>query len=112
MSLQAVLWALDGAGPTPAPQKLVLIALADFVNDQDGTCWPSQEVIAQRATMSARTVRRHIGWLDGVGLISVHGDADGSQGCFECQLNCDLAWYGGPEPYPRPASTAGACGDG
>ncbi|MDO4611213.1 helix-turn-helix domain-containing protein, partial [Corynebacterium sp.] len=102
MSLQAMLWALDGAGPIPAPQKLVLIALADFVNDENGSCWPSQEVIAQRATMSARTVRRHISWLEDEGLLEVKRRWRGARQTSNLyRLNIGVRWDG-PASKPTP----------
>ncbi|CED91406.1 helix-turn-helix domain-containing protein [Actinomyces succiniciruminis] len=68
-------WSLRGTGPYP---KLVLAALADQADDE-GYCWPSQSVIAERCEMGERTVRRHIRTLHELGLLtivprsSVHG---------------------------------------
>lgn len=59
-------WSVRGTGPTP---KLVLAALADQADD-DGWCWPSQAVIAERCEMGERTVRRHIATLRDLGLLT------------------------------------------
>ena len=59
-------WSVRGAGPMP---KLVLAALADQADD-DGWCWPSQAVIAERCEMGERTVRRHIATLRDLGLLT------------------------------------------
>ncbi|HCL4023078.1 TPA: helix-turn-helix domain-containing protein, partial [Pseudomonas aeruginosa] len=46
-------WPLQGMS---APQKAVLISLADNSND-DGVCWPSVAKIAERTCLSERAVR-------------------------------------------------------
>lgn len=65
-----MLWVLDELKDLPAGPTLVMVALADYA-DEDGTCWPSQEKIASRARASERSVRRHLTWLQGQGLVSV-----------------------------------------
>lgn len=49
--------------------KLVLIALADYANDQ-GTAWPSMSTLAGRCSLSKRAVIMNIGALEKRGLIS------------------------------------------
>lgn len=56
--LQAV-WPLN----MPAPQKAVLVALADRANEA-GVCWPSVADLCQRTCLCERTVRSAIGWLE------------------------------------------------
>ena len=52
----------------PAHRKLVLAVLADHANER-GDCWPSQALLAHRATISIRKLRDHLrglekdGWL-------------------------------------------------
>ena len=70
MSIRAMLWVLDELKDLPAGPTLVMVALADYA-DEDGTCWPSQERIASRARASERSVRRHLTWLQEQGLVSV-----------------------------------------
>lgn len=65
-----MLWVLDELKDLPAGPTLVMVALADYA-DEDGTCWPSQEKIASRARASERSVRRHLTWLQEQGLVSV-----------------------------------------
>lgn len=55
-----------------AGQKLVALALADSANEQ-GVCWPSITTIARKSSMSTRTARRHIGWLEGRSLLRREG---------------------------------------
>ena len=69
MSFRAVAWALDqinGVGPTV---KLVLIALAEFANDDDIT-WRSRNEIAARSECSVRQVDRALKTLETAGCIS------------------------------------------
>jgi len=55
-------------GPANAGWKLSMLAIARYMND-DGEAWPSQALIARKASTTVRTVRRHIlaakqnGWL-------------------------------------------------
>lgn len=53
----------------PQGQKFVLIALCDHAND-DGVCYPSQNKLAEKCSMSDRAVINHIKWLEQQGFIS------------------------------------------
>ena len=79
MSLRAITWAwsLDIRNPT---QKLVLMALCDHVDEQ-GVCWPSVNLIAERAGCTRRTAQRHLRDLEHAGIIESipHHRNDGSQ---------------------------------
>lgn len=71
MSLRALRWAWDQpCAPTP---KLVLLALAECVNDRaaEPLCWPGQERLAQLCRVSVRQVRRVLTGLVEQGLITV-----------------------------------------
>lgn len=57
-------WKLD----LPAGPKFVLLSLCDNANDQ-GQCFPSVAMIAQRCSMGERTVQAHIQTLVDVGLM-------------------------------------------
>ena len=54
--------------PIPTGQKMVLLALCDHAND-DGACYPSQNKIAQKCSMSMRAIVRHIKWLENHGIL-------------------------------------------
>ena len=69
MSFRAVAWAFDRIKGLGQGEKLVLLALAEFANDEDET-WRSREEIAQRAECSLRSVASHLKTLDECGLIS------------------------------------------
>ncbi|WP_306297841.1 helix-turn-helix domain-containing protein, partial [Pseudomonas aeruginosa] len=54
-----------------APQKAVLISLADNSND-DGVCWPSVAKIAERTCLSERAVRNALRWLEDAKILISH----------------------------------------
>ena len=45
--------------PLPDSEKLVLLALADWAND-DGVCWPSVKTLAKKCSKSERTVQNAV----------------------------------------------------
>lgn len=56
-----------------APQKMVLVVLADIADDA-GKCWPSLGLIARRAAMSRKSVIDQIPKLEAAGHLSVRRD--------------------------------------
>jgi hypothetical protein len=56
-----------------APQKMVLIVLADMADDA-GKCWPSLGLIATRAAMSRKSVIDQIPKLEAAGHLTVNRD--------------------------------------
>jgi hypothetical protein len=68
MSIRVMTWAFDQQ--IPGNLKIVLLALADNAND-GGYCWPSQEVIAHKASVSVRNLRRLLNELEDRGLIRI-----------------------------------------
>jgi hypothetical protein len=69
MSIQAVAWALGQK--IPGTNKLVLIALANYADEETGHCWPSVEKIAHQASCSPRSVHSYIGALRRNGFLDV-----------------------------------------
>jgi hypothetical protein len=65
ISLMTAVWVL----PVPPARKLVLLALADWADDDGGQCFPSIATVATRASISDRQAQRHIralmrdGWV-------------------------------------------------
>ena len=55
-------------GPNSASERLLLLALADFADD-NGVCWPSMETIAEKACMSERNARRVVRKLESEGYL-------------------------------------------
>lgn len=66
MSLAALTWAFN-QDLVPA-QKVVLLALADYADDQ-GRCWPGQETLTLKTSLSVRGIRSQIRALEERGLV-------------------------------------------
>lgn len=66
--LTSAVWDL----PIPATEKLVLMCLADFANDDGGDCWPSVSTIARRCSKGERTVQGAIKWLTDNGYLKAN----------------------------------------
>lgn len=67
MSVRALNWAFEQVTELPV-DKLILLALADFA-DQEGQCFPGQDVLAKRGLCSTDTVQRAMKRLISAGLI-------------------------------------------
>jgi hypothetical protein len=59
IKLMALAWELD----IPTTEKMVLLCLCDHANN-DGICWPSAEGLGRRCSLTERTVRKAIKWLE------------------------------------------------
>jgi hypothetical protein len=69
VSWQATAWAVSQKTGSPAA-KAVLLLLANYA-DEHGSCFPSQERIAEETEQSVRSVRTHVGTLVDLGLVRV-----------------------------------------
>jgi len=69
MSFAALRWAMGIK--IPCQQKMILLALADFSND-DGASFPSMAKLAEKAGLCVRTARASIRKLEKLDLISTH----------------------------------------
>lgn len=58
-------WSVQGVNPT---ERLALIAIADYA-DENWTCYPGQEKLAERVCVSKRTIIRTLQSLEDLGLI-------------------------------------------
>ena len=67
MSIWAVNWAFH-TEVAPPVHKLVLVALANFADDED-LAWPHVETLAGMASVSTRTVQRALKALEEAGLV-------------------------------------------
>lgn len=79
MSIAAMAWAWEQ--DVPSGVKLVLLALADRANEDDGTCWPGLRRVAVKVGLTERVVRGHVAKLEELGLLrrETRTRADGSQ---------------------------------
>jgi len=53
----------------PSGQKMVLLALCDNANDQ-GECYPSVTMLAEKCSMGARTVQQHVTDMETAGIVT------------------------------------------
>jgi DNA-binding transcriptional ArsR family regulator len=63
----------------PTGEKMVLLVLADHANDDGSDSWPGIATIARKASMSERTVQRHLGALQDAGLITITRQGGGNK---------------------------------
>lgn len=71
----------------PPIPKLILLALADFADEETGECWPSQTRLAKKASISERTIRSHIAPLVEDGYIEILARGDGRGHSTRYRLN-------------------------
>lgn len=69
MSVKASSWAWDQ--PVPGTQKLVLLALADYVGRENHSAWPAVSTLADRCGLGKRTVERSLTALADANLIEI-----------------------------------------
>ena len=90
-----------------APQKAVLISLADQAND-DGVCWPSVGTISKRTCLSERTVQDAIAWLQKAGMLF----REYRQNKSTCYTITPATFKPGNAPTKRVRNKVGADGAG
>jgi DNA-binding GntR family transcriptional regulator len=69
MSFEFYRWAKSQKGLSP-PEKNVLVAIADYINNEEGYAWPSQAKLAEDTSYSRATVHRACRSLQKKGLLS------------------------------------------
>lgn len=67
----------------PTVEKMVLLVIADHANDEGTQSYPSQATIANKASISVRTVQRAVNNLVSEGYIRMFKHSGGSAGCRE-----------------------------
>ena len=75
MSLEAILWALRDVKDVTPTQKLILIGLGNHVGP-DGSCWPSQALIAEYTGLSREAIYRNLAELERQGIIKSKRNKD------------------------------------
>lgn len=70
-------------GPEDRAELLVLLALADFANDE-GRCWPSMSGIAQKARITERGAQKIVRRLEETGWLKIA--TGGGRGCKNSYL--------------------------
>ncbi len=66
VTVMAEVWQLQ----IESPQLIVLLAMADHADD-DGVCWPSQDLLAWKTQYTVRQVRRIIKGLINDGVVKI-----------------------------------------
>jgi hypothetical protein len=67
----------------PTTEKMVLLVIADHANDEGTQSYPSQATIAEKASISIRTVQRAVNTLVQEGYIRMFKHSGGSPECRE-----------------------------
>ena len=93
MSMQAINYALTLPVDEPGP-RLLLILIAHHVNWKTGDMFVSQDELAEESRMSVRSIRNHLGVLEGMGVIIRHQQRDesGRRGVDRIELIGYLNW--------------------
>lgn len=65
----------------PTSEKMVLLIIADHASDDGTEAWPSQRLIAEKASLTIRTVQRCINNLQAEGWLHMDKRAGGSINC-------------------------------
>lgn len=65
----------------PTTEKMVLLVIADHANDEGTQSYPSQATIAEKASISIRTVQRAVNTLVDEGYIRMFKHSGGSADC-------------------------------
>jgi DNA-binding transcriptional MocR family regulator len=87
MSIKHVQFALDGVPGLNAGQRLTLVSLGEWANDE-GVCWPSHDTIAKRVGVGRRQVIRIIEQLEAMGVIE---RIERKQYSNKYRVRCDIA---------------------
>lgn len=64
-------WSDGTLGTKPASYKLVMLALADFADDETGACWPSIATLAQMAGLKERQTQNIVHDLAANGYLTI-----------------------------------------
>ena len=72
-------------GPEKQSERFVLLALADFANDQ-GECWPSMQRLAEKTCMTERGAQKIVRRLEADGWLTI-GTGGGRHGCNQYTIN-------------------------
>jgi len=65
----------------PTSEKMVLLVIADHASDEGDNAWPSQQTIANRASLTIRTVQRCVNKLVADGWLRMDKGRGGSINC-------------------------------
>jgi hypothetical protein len=69
LSVQALSWVLDEVRGLKAPERIVLLVLANYADKDNASCWPSIKTIARNCELTPETIRLTIRKLEAKGLL-------------------------------------------
>ena len=95
MSFKAINWAFEQ--PARGVDKLVLLALANFANENTNRCWPSLDRLARMASTQRRTVTRSLTALEALGYIERTRSAGGNSRSTRYLLRVDKQFQQGAD---------------
>ncbi len=61
----SIAWDMD----IPSTEKMVLLCLCDYADDNGRSCYPAISTLAKRTSKNARTVQRALRWLESAELV-------------------------------------------
>lgn len=102
MSWQATAWAVRQKTGSSS-RKVLLLVLANYA-DENGVCWPSQEVLKAETEMSEDTIQRQSKILKALGLVRIvrRRRKDGTWPALLYQLNLSAGVQATPQNAARP----------
>jgi len=108
IEVSRAVWARSKAHGAPL---LLLLALADFAND-DEECWPSVKTLATRCRTHPRNIQKNLAKLRALGELTA-GDQDGPKGAnrFRITVPDGVAITPPPAKTPAPAISSQRGGD-
>lgn len=92
MSVQAMSWVLDFSA-SRLGARLVLLAIANYVSNDDGEAWPSVETIAEKSGLERSNVFRNLQELERIGELKIVTGGKGPKDTNTYQMPLFLDWY-------------------
>lgn len=81
----SIAWDMD----IPSTEKMVLLCLCDYADDNGRSCYPAISTLAKRTSKNARTVQRALRWLEQAGICDSHERA-GTSTNYTISLGGDI----------------------
>lgn len=85
IKLMSIAWDMD----IPSTEKMVLLCLCDYADDNGRSCYPAISTLAKRTSKNARTVQRALRWLEQTGICDSHERA-GTSTNYTINLGGDI----------------------
>lgn len=85
IKLMSIAWDMD----IPSTEKMVLLCLCDYADDDGRSCYPAISTLAKRTSKNARTVQRALRWLEQSGICASHTRA-GTSTNYTISLGGDI----------------------